>query len=457
MAYAEVRVFIPRQRLVWQSRVHAAGGAQPTPIGGVPGEHVRPAGRRLGPARPAAAAGHCGSSAGKALPADWDLLTQRWTCQLAPATQPALATILQSVPTLPAFGGQTLRRRTWATWAPTTSDTLMRINRTSCKLSDSRSLLSLRDEGLGLRRDSAERQHRIGQDTPPRPFHAGNGAGAADVAVHHGADGQLRHGGVLEGPRAERGAERGLGKPLAAERRRQSAARLLAGRRHLAADRSGQLPDQVDDPRVDQPVARGPVIMNALVNTDLLDPTRGLCEGSADAQRGIGPCWARWPPYQLHGQDVPAGRPVAVQHGRDGDGQQPAAADPDHLHAAPGPGQPLQRLHPGDPGDHQCPVSSSNSTLLNGFYPQLAQFCSQDRADAQQPVQNLIDHIQGNDKPHVAGVAETMARAYHRHVSERTRASQRPATLANANRHASDLDLRAGTIHAIAAKRVMTV
>ena len=40
----------------------------------------------------------------------WDLLSQRWTCQLVPATGPNLVKILQTTPTLPdsGTGGVTL-------------------------------------------------------------------------------------------------------------------------------------------------------------------------------------------------------------------------------------------------------------------------------------------------------------------------------------------------------------
>ena len=43
-------------------------------------------------------------------PTVWNLLNQSWNCQLAPVTQPALATILQTNPDLPGFssGGYTL-------------------------------------------------------------------------------------------------------------------------------------------------------------------------------------------------------------------------------------------------------------------------------------------------------------------------------------------------------------
>jgi hypothetical protein len=35
----------------------------------------------------------------------WNLLNQNWTVQLVPATQPSLATILQTAPPVPEFGG----------------------------------------------------------------------------------------------------------------------------------------------------------------------------------------------------------------------------------------------------------------------------------------------------------------------------------------------------------------
>ncbi len=46
-------------------------------------------------------------------------------------------------------------------------------------------------------------------------------------------------------------------------------------------------PPAVDDPRVDLPVARGPVLSGAAVNEGLLDPTRGFCRGWADLERGF--------------------------------------------------------------------------------------------------------------------------------------------------------------------------
>jgi hypothetical protein len=109
VAYAEVYLFIPRQRLVWRDITNPfSSGPGPTPLGGVPGDFVD----LLPPAGPPVPSGGGGGGhwivTREGVPTTWDLLTQRWTCQLAPttsATQPALVTILQSVPPLPAFSG----------------------------------------------------------------------------------------------------------------------------------------------------------------------------------------------------------------------------------------------------------------------------------------------------------------------------------------------------------------
>ena len=99
VTYAEVRFFVPRRRLVW----HLPSGKPRHPIGGVPGEfrdlptpdedEPEPGGedeRRWVVIR-------------QRVPVHWDLLNQHWTCQLVPATQPVLATVLQTQPPLPAF------------------------------------------------------------------------------------------------------------------------------------------------------------------------------------------------------------------------------------------------------------------------------------------------------------------------------------------------------------------
>jgi len=106
LAYAEVHLFIPRQRLVWQNIAQSSGGPSPTPLGGVPGDFVDL------PATDSGSGGGSGSGqwvvGREGVPTSWDLLTQRWTCQLAPATQPALAAILQTPPSLPSFSGENI-------------------------------------------------------------------------------------------------------------------------------------------------------------------------------------------------------------------------------------------------------------------------------------------------------------------------------------------------------------
>jgi hypothetical protein len=103
LTYAEVHLYIPRPRLVWGSVSTSSGGAQSTPLGGVPGDLVS---LSAGSTSPGSGGGSTTWAVGReGLPASWDLLTQRWSCQLAPASQPVLKTILQNVPTLPSFDG----------------------------------------------------------------------------------------------------------------------------------------------------------------------------------------------------------------------------------------------------------------------------------------------------------------------------------------------------------------
>ena len=74
----------------------------------------------------------------------------------------------------------------------------------------------------------------------------------------------------------------------------------------------------MDDSRVDLPVARGP-LPPATVNSELLDPTRGLREGSAELDAKV--CLVGQD-GQLHdhGPNVADRRQVAIP--ADGDGQQ---------------------------------------------------------------------------------------------------------------------------------------
>lgn len=98
VAYAEVHLFIPRPRLVWQW--HSPGGGDwDVPIGGVPGDfYDLPGGENPEPG------GDGFWRVGRqGVPTHWDLLNQHWTCQLAPATQSTLVDVLQTPPMLPHF------------------------------------------------------------------------------------------------------------------------------------------------------------------------------------------------------------------------------------------------------------------------------------------------------------------------------------------------------------------
>jgi len=102
-AFAEVHLFIPRQRLGWVPEGGSSSGPTRSPLGGVPGQ--------IAYLPTQAPTGGSGSGSGTVKwvvgrvggPTVWNLLNQSWNCQLAPVTQPALATILQSNPDLPGF------------------------------------------------------------------------------------------------------------------------------------------------------------------------------------------------------------------------------------------------------------------------------------------------------------------------------------------------------------------
>ncbi len=106
-AFAEVHLFIPQRRLEW---VKEGGTNNPAPvlIGGVPGEMASvPA----GPSQNGGGGGNAPWVVGRVGgPMVWNLFNQSWNCQLAPVTQPSLATILQTDPNLSGFtsGGYTL-------------------------------------------------------------------------------------------------------------------------------------------------------------------------------------------------------------------------------------------------------------------------------------------------------------------------------------------------------------
>jgi len=103
-AFAGVHLFIPRQRLEWVKAGTSTSGGQ-SPLGGVPGEIAYGSvngggGNGGGNSKAPWTVGRVGG------PPDWSLLNQSWNCQIAPVTQAALATILQSTPEVSGYSGQ---------------------------------------------------------------------------------------------------------------------------------------------------------------------------------------------------------------------------------------------------------------------------------------------------------------------------------------------------------------
>jgi hypothetical protein len=121
--YAEVHMFVPRPRLVWAWNRQVSGGPDDILLGAVPGQSATLQLDDGGPPT-ASGPGHW-YVVRSGVPADWSLLNQSWNCQLAPATQSALAAILQTKPPLAAFDGQDLKM---PNLGGLTSDDIQRIS-----------------------------------------------------------------------------------------------------------------------------------------------------------------------------------------------------------------------------------------------------------------------------------------------------------------------------------------
>jgi hypothetical protein len=184
----------------------------------------------------------------------------------------------------------------------------------------------------------------------------------------------------------------------------------------------------LDDPRVYQPVARGPLPFGAVVNERLLDPTRGFRQGSAILDRYY-PMLRKMGPYRLqattHLLDDKWQYP---QTGLSGNRQRripviyalakaPPAVVNTYVQAASAllqaPFQPQLR-----------PLDNDEEFLYYrgyapDFHPRLRMFGTLDLALAAQRVQDLIDRIQGKVEKDergnvrkIPGVPEIMTRAF---------------------------------------------
>jgi hypothetical protein len=184
----------------------------------------------------------------------------------------------------------------------------------------------------------------------------------------------------------------------------------------------------LDDPRVHQPVARGPLPFGAVVNERLLDPTRGFRQGSATLDRYY-PMLRKMGPYRLQATaHVLDDKWQYPQMGLAGNRQRripviyalakaPRGVVNSYVQAASAllkaPFQPQLR-----------PLDSDEEFLLYrgyvpDFHPRLRVFDTLDLAVAARRVQELINRIkggvetdaQGNPRK-IPGVPETMTHAF---------------------------------------------
>lgn len=102
-AFAQVRVFIPKRRLEWQS----PGGKSSMRIGGMPGDMPSLPDEDQ-PSTPEPREGRY-TIGRQGTSERWNLFNQNWTTQLVPATAGKLAAILQTAPPIPEFGEREIR------------------------------------------------------------------------------------------------------------------------------------------------------------------------------------------------------------------------------------------------------------------------------------------------------------------------------------------------------------
>ena len=181
---------------------------------------------------------------------------------------------------------------------------------------------------------------------------------------------------------------------------------------------------ELDDPRVHQPVVRGPLPGGTVVNTRLLDPTRGVRFGAAKIKRGYPMLGSVMGSYNLHAETYFLDDKWQYQRMGLGSTEQRripviyalAKASPAMVNAYVQTvvaiiGSPLRAdLAPLDRDDEFRLWERS----APDFHPRLTRFCTLDLDKAKQNASDLIDHIQGKDerKHPVASVAQTMAQAF---------------------------------------------
>lgn len=186
---------------------------------------------------------------------------------------------------------------------------------------------------------------------------------------------------------------------------------------------------ELDDPRVHLPVARGPLPFGAVVNEQLLDPARGLREGSSQLTRTY-PLLQKLPQYTQRSQtDILDDKFQYNQMGLGSNWQrrmpvlyQLPKADPSLVQkyvAA------VMAILNAPFRDDLAPLDRDPEFLqfrgsAPDFHPRLQQFCDVDQDVAKRQVDNLVDRIQGKVNrdnkgqavSRVSSVAERMAGAF---------------------------------------------
>jgi hypothetical protein len=205
-----------------------------------------------------------------------------------------------------------------------------------------------------------------------------------------------------------------------------------------SAQRGVQGPDKVpelDDPSVDQVVARGPQLANGTqVNRDLLDPTRGLRQGTASMTRGY-PMLGRMGQYRVHAETTLLDD--KWQYQRMGLGSNNQRRIPVIYALAKAPASLSSQYTQAVVAIYRSPLQTQLAPLDNDdefigygmrfgwgnrapdFHPRVQQFCDLDRELADERVGQLVERIEGADirdssgrVRHVPSVAERMAQAF---------------------------------------------
>ena len=180
----------------------------------------------------------------------------------------------------------------------------------------------------------------------------------------------------------------------------------------------------MDDSRVDQPVARGP-LKGATVNSELLDETRGLREGSAGLTRGY-PYLGKLGEFTINAQNWLVDDKWQYQRMNMPDNwerripviytlaEAPASLMNSYIQAA-------EAIANAPFSAQLRPLDNDPDFIYYGalfawggppdFQPRFHQLCSTDRTLTGKSVQKLIDRIQGGQEGghHIRSVAKEMA------------------------------------------------